>query len=273
MIRILKLIKKAVTNNMKTISITNAKGGVGKTTVTINLAYELQRLGHLVLVIDLDDQCDLTKIYCPTEDTSLNILDVLQGQCHIFDACLEVEPNLYIIPGSKDLKHLSLANSEYALRDYLKNEYFCNFDFVLLDHPPTINEATLAGYAASNEVLIVVETEPFSILNLNHLLENLSHIQETMNPDLHVLGIVANKVDMRRSLAKRILENLSHTFPIALCNTWISNDTAIPTSLNEGLPVRKLHWRSRTVEQFKSLALELLERMDLNHGDGEVIGE
>jgi chromosome partitioning protein len=78
---------------MKIISVTNAKGGVGKTTASVNLAYELRQRGHLVLLIDLDDQCDLTKIYRPLDDASPDILHVLQGQNHILDACVEADSN------------------------------------------------------------------------------------------------------------------------------------------------------------------------------------
>lgn len=258
---------------MKVISITNAKGGVGKTTVTVNLAYELRQRGHFVLLIDLDDQCDLTKIYRPTDTTSPDILQVLQGQNHILDACIEADENLYLIPGSKNLSHFSFTQNEQLLREHLSDEYLRNFDFVLIDHPPTLNEATLTGYIASDEIIIVTDPEAFSVKNLGQMLDNLFHIQATMNPELRILGILVNKVDMRRSLTKTMLTDLEVAFGDSLFKTWISNDTAIPTSLKLGLPLRKLHWRSRTVDQFSALSFEALERMGYVHVDGETTAE
>lgn len=193
---------------MRIISISNAKGGVGKTTLTVNLAYELQRLGYVVLLIDLDDQCDLTKIYRPSGNNTPDILCVLNGQNHIADAYVEAVPNLYLIPGSRNLAHFKFTQNEQYLRQLLMDDVFKEVDFILIDHPPTLNDATLAGYIASDEVLIVTDPEAFSVQNLDQLLDNLQGIKARMNPNLNDRKIKRIKPlqDELTSLQSRIEE-------------------------------------------------------------------
>ncbi len=184
---------------MKTISIANSKGGVGKTSISSNIAYELARRGYLTLMIDLDPQCDLSKVYSPDKKVRPTIFNVLSLSCPIVDACQEVADNLYLIPGSQDLIHFDFHNSEHILSQCLEDETLVEVDFVIIDHQPTVSEATLTGFVASDEVLVVTDSEVFSLSNLGGLIDNLQIIQETMNSKLHVIGIVANKIDSRRN--------------------------------------------------------------------------
>lgn len=242
---------------------------MGKTTLTVNLAYELQRRGYVVLLVDLDDHCDLTKIYRPPGDVIPDILALLQGRCSAADAHVEVTDNLHLIPGCPELFYFGFAKNEKILLNLLSDKEFEEVDFVLIDHPPNLNEAATVGYAASDEVLIVTDPEAFSIQNLNQILDRLQRIQETMNPTLQVLGIVVNKVDMRRNLTDRMLTDLRSAFGDTLFSTTVSNDSAIPTSHHQGVPVRELHWRSRTVGQFYRITEEFLERTGSINGNGE----
>ena len=194
------------------ISIANCKGGVGKTTLTANIAYELAFQGHSVALLDLDNQCDLSKIYLPEDHHGPTIMDVLQKQCTLSNALVQVEENLYLIPDSRD---------------------------------------------------IVSEAEAFSVMNLSQLLEDIAAIKSTFRPELRVLGIVMNKIDLRRNLTKKTLKACHEAFgqPQTILRTTISIDTAIPNAHAQKIPVRKLHWRSRTVSQFSELTHEILERM------------
>lgn len=117
-------------------------------------------------------------------------------------ACLEVSENLYLIPGSRDIVHFDFRGSEGALLHYLRNERLEEVDFVIIDHPPALSESALTGFVASDEVVIVSDAEAFSVANLGQLLDDLAHIQTVMNRDLHILGILVNKIDCRRKLLK-----------------------------------------------------------------------
>ena len=215
--------------------------------------------------MDLDGQCDLTKVYQPDAEGP-DILDVLQNKSRIADALVEVEKNLYLIPGSRNIAQYNFNGSEQALLRF--NKYFSKkgFDFVILDHPPNLHDVALAGYVASDEVLLVCQAESFSVQDMDQLLDDLNAIKETFNhPELHVLGIAMNRIDRRRKLTNTILNECRSVFRKSILQTTISNDTSIPNSLHKNLPVRKLHWRSRTVSQFNYLANELLERMGMHN--------
>ena len=253
---------------MKTISIANAKGGVGKTTLSVNLAYELFGKGYKVAMIDLDSQCDLSKVYQPLEYAGPNIVDVLQKECRVTEAMIPVQENLHLIPGSKEIMQLNFSGSEQALLRVTKSLKSQGADFVVIDHPPTLHDAALAGYVASDFVLIVSEAEAFSVQNLGQLIEDLTVIKEVFQPNLQILGIVMNKIDRRRSLTQYTLQECKAAFGDSMLSTMISNDTAVPNSLNQCIPVRHLHWRSKTVSQFSKLASEMIERMGVINEHG-----
>lgn len=253
---------------MKVISIANRKGGVGKTVISGNIAYELSKMGYLVLMVDLDSQCDLSKIYLPGSYEGSNIFHLLRQQCRLDDACVEVGENLYLIPGSRDIVHFDFSGSEGALLHYLKQECLDEVDFVIIDHPPALSESALAGFVASDEVLIVSDAEEFGVANLGQLLDDLAHIQEAMNRDLHILGILVNKIDRRRKLTNIMVGELYNSFGNAVFRSSVGYDAAIPTAIRNGLPLRRMPWHSRALGQIRHLTQEVIERLGMNHGNG-----
>ena len=245
------------------ISFANCKGGVGKTTLTANIAYELVFRGYRVALLDLDNQCDLSKIYLPEDHQGPNILDVMEKKSTLTNALLEVEDRLYLVPGSHEIAQFNYSGSEHVLQKVVNALKKRKVDFILLDHPPSMHEAALAGYVASDFVLIVSEAEAFSVMNLSQLLDDISAIKSAFRPELRILGIVMNKIDLRRNLTKRTLQACNDAFGKSniLFNTTISADTAIPNANAQNIPVRKLHWYSRSIGQFSELTREILERM------------
>ncbi|WP_425059098.1 Chromosome-partitioning ATPase Soj [Sporomusa carbonis] len=163
---------------MKIISITNRKGGVGKTVISGNIAYELSKMGYLVVMVDLDSQCELSKIYLHEAYNGGNIFHLLRRQCRLDDACVEVSENLYLIPGSRDIVHFDFRGSEGILLHHLRSELLEEVDFVVIDHPLALSESALAGFVASDEVVIVSDAEAFGVANLGQLLDDLAHIQD-----------------------------------------------------------------------------------------------
>ena len=192
---------------MKVISVANSKGGVGKTTTTVNLAYELAYKGYLVLLIDLDPQCDLSKVYYrENQPAENNLSTLLQGQCSVAEACYNVLDNLYLIPGSSDLKHFQWKASENLLAEILRSEELKEVSIVILDNPPATSELTLMGYTAATDILVITDPEAFGLANIADFLGDIEGIKATMNPNLNVLGILVNRVDMRRNLTKNVLK-------------------------------------------------------------------
>lgn len=250
---------------MKTINFLNRKGGVGKTAISANLAYELARAGYLVLIIDLDSQCDITELFVTLNNThkldNLNIRNVLQNDCSIEDACIEILDNLYIVPGSPNLDEFDFKHSQQALRDKLQSSGLSEVDFVLIDNPPNVNEAVRCGLVASDYVVVVTEIENPAMNNLKKVNRQLDAIRQDLNPNLVTLGIALNKIDLRRNLTTRNIEQIRRHYGDLVFDSWISIDSAIPNCLDQKVPVRELQWRSRTVSQFQRLLDEMLQRM------------
>jgi len=250
---------------MKTLNFLNRKGGVGKTVVAANIAYELARTGYLILIIDLDSQCDITEFFIKPEakkTSELNIRNVLQNDCTIDEAAIEVTDNLYLVPGSPDLENFTHKYSQKALRDRLQSDALKEVDFVIIDNPPSINQAVKCGLVASDYVVIVSEAENPAMNNLQKVNRHIEDVQKKLNPNLSVLGIAVNKVDQRRNLTEQIMKEMKRQCGTLMFDTHISIDTSIPNSLNQKIAVRELPWRSRTVTQFQNLLNEILFRIE-----------
>lgn len=252
---------------MNALNFINRKGGVGKTAFTVNIAFELAKAGYLTLVIDLDSQCDITEFFYAYSATSsndpiFNIRNVLENDCTIEEACIEIADNLYLIPGSPDLDDFDFKYSQYALRDKLQSEGLRDVDFVLFDNPPHINEAVRCGLVASDHSIIISEAESPAMNNLVKIYNQLCLIQEKLNPNLNILGIALNKIDMRRNITSRNVQYIYREYGDTVFHTSISIDSAIPNSYEQKKPIRELKWRSRTVSQFQRLLKEILIRID-----------
>ena len=250
---------------MKIISVANRKGGVGKTVVSANLGHELARRGFVTLLIDLDPQCDLTK-YCLTEPVnSGDVFKLLRKQCSIESCCLEISDNLFLIPGSKELNNFTFQGSKSVLRRQLNTgEYLSDVDFVILDHPPALSNPSIAGFVASDKVLVVSDVESFGVDNLSDLLDDLGEIQCSTNPALCVLGIIINKVDNRRILAKNSVKALRENFRDAVFSNYVSYNTAFPWAIHQKVSLRDLPWYSTPLRQLSQVTDEFLQRMEEN---------
>lgn len=229
--------------------------------MTANLSSELAYKGYKVVVLDLDKQTDLTDVFLPAGSKGPNIADLLQKKCRVDEAVVNITDNLAIVPGSKAINKFHFRGSEGSLLPIAKHFDNDKVDFLLLDHPPAFHSAAVAGFVASDEILIISEVEALSVKNLKQMMVDLSEIKKKYQANLHILGIALNKIDNRRCLTQTMLSKCRSAFGKAVFDTTIGNDTSIPNALNQNIPVRKLHWRSRTVTQFSHLAEEMLQRM------------
>ncbi|HEY8910781.1 MAG TPA: ParA family protein [Desulfosporosinus sp.] len=255
---------------MKVLSVANEKGGTGKTVLAANLAWEFSRKGYLVLIVDLDQQRDLTKILFRGEEIPRpDIFDLLNHQCRPEEACVEVKENLHLIPGSGNIKHYDFKRSETLLKEILAHEDLKQVDLVIIDNPPSTSEITLLGYVAATDVLIVTDPEMFGVENMGEFLDDLASVKQNLNRELRVIGVVANRVDMRRNLTKKVMSDLKWTLGETFLNTFVSNNVAIPTSIWQRKTVRELGWSNPAVKQLKDLANELEERMWGTDGVGQ----
>jgi chromosome partitioning protein len=244
----------------KVISISNRKGGVGKTTLTTVMAEELANAGYSVVMLDLDSQTDLTDINLRENEDS-NLSDLLTGQKALEDVVIELPGKgvKKIIPGSAKVDKIQSAvtNTLAEIVGKLKDTY----DFVLLDHPPSLTELSRAGYLVSDNLLIIAEAQQLSLKNLMSFLLEIKQLQLETETELETLGIVANKVDLRRKLTKRMLAEYKRTYPDLFFENYIGVDTAIPNAQFNQETMRELPWRARTLSQFERVIEEMLQRL------------
>lgn len=257
---------------MKTIALLNRKGGVGKTTCALNLAKELDRAGLMVLLIDLDAQTDLTHFLTKTNpqqggrNQQVDILAVLKSRISLSDAAHKVPGtnNLHLVPGSKNIEEFDFEHSQQVLRDHLKEPGLSEVDLVLIDCPSTLNQAVYCGLHASDFALLVTEPELPSMNNLRDSLDIVKKIGKGKHSRLQPLGILVNRVDLRRSITKENLATLRRQYPDLLIPSTISVDSAIVSSYNHQQFVRDYSYPARCVMQFSRAAAEILNRLGID---------
>ncbi len=244
----------------KAISISNRKGGVGKTTLTTVMAEELANAGYSVVMLDLDSQTDLTDINLSQNEDN-NLFDLLTGQKALEEVVIELpdKGDKKIIPGSARVDEIQtgVSNTRAEIVEKLKETY----DFVLLDHPPSLTELSRAGYIVSDELLIIAEAQQLSLKNLISFLLEIKQLQLETETKLKILGIVANKVDLRRKLTEKMLAEYKRTSPDLFFKNYIGVDTAIPNAQFNQETMRGLPWRARTLSQFERVIEEMIQRL------------
>ncbi|MFB9864974.1 ParA family protein [Rufibacter immobilis] len=191
------------------VSVINQKGGTGKTTTTINLGSALQKLGKRVLLIDLDPQANLSYSLGITEP-SCTLADVFSGQAKLQD-CLQERNGLYVAPGSNELVDIEISLVTQPERErFLQHmlEEMTEYDYILIDCPPSLSLLTVNALAASDEVLTPLQMEVLTLQGLGQILNTVQQIKTALNPKLRVKGIVVVMYDKRRKLSSEIEEYL-----------------------------------------------------------------
>lgn len=196
---------------MKVVSILNHKGGVGKTTTTINLGAGLAYLGYRVLLIDLDGQENLSYAYGQNGDDAHNIYQAMKGTLDTLPI-VRISENLHLVPSHLDLGvvDLELASEpgREAILSLLLAPHKEQYDYILIDCPPSLGLLTVNALTASQEIIIPVEAEPFAFKGMVKLQEIIHKVQKRVNPSLHILGVLITKYDGRKNLHQIVKDGL-----------------------------------------------------------------
>jgi len=254
----------------RVIAIANQKGGVGKTTTSINLSACLAEAGKKVLVIDTDPQGNATSGLGLDKDECENtVYDLVLDQCSIKECMYKVEniPNLTIIPSNVDLagaeiELLGINEKEYILRnavDYVKDD----FDYVIIDCPPSLNMLTINAMTTADSVLVPIQCEYYALEGISQLIHTIDLVQQRLNSKLKIDGVVFTMYDARTNLASDVVDTVKNNLNATVYQTIIPRNVRLAEAPSHGLPINLYDEKSAGAESYRNLAKEIIGRKDL----------
>jgi chromosome partitioning protein len=250
---------------MRTIAITNQKGGSGKTTTSVNLAAALGERGKQVLLIDLDAQASSSTWY-GVNDGGKGLFEVFTGNVNLSDLVHKTAvPGVDLVSSSSWLVGTDKAlagevGAEIILRRQLERLSKGPWEYILLDCPPTLGILTVNALAAAKEVLVPVEAHVLALNGLADLLKTLAVVKERLNPSLEIMGILACRVDSRTRHALEVVEMLRTRFGKQVFKTVIRENVRLAESPSFSQPITQYDPGSHGAEDFRSLASEVMKR-------------
>ena len=257
-----------LSSGTKIISVTNQKGGVGKTTTTINLAASLVEQGKKVLMIDLDPQGNAsTGLGVEVEDREFTTYELLVEDVELDDVIMPTSiEGLSIIPATVDLSSADIeliANEKrsHLLHDSLRqagmDKY--GFDYILIDCPPSLNLLTVNAMVASHSVLIPLQSEFFALEGLSQLMLSIREVRHTANPDLRIEGVVLTMYDARNNLSQQVEMDARDNLGELVFKTIIPRNVRVSEAPSFAMPVTQYDSGSKGALAYRSLAKELIQ--------------
>ncbi len=252
----------------KVIAIANQKGGVGKTTTSINLSASLSSKGKKVLVIDADPQGNTTSGFgVEKNDLENTIYELMLSECSIKECILNnVIPDVSIIPSNVNLaaaeiELIGIDRKEFILKrevEWIKESY----DYIIIDCPPSLNLLTLNAMTTADSVLVPIQCEYYALEGLSQLIHTINLVKERLNPDLEMEGVVFTMYDSRTNLSSQVVENVKDHLKQRVFSTMIPRNIRLAEAPSYGMPIHMYDSKSAGAEAYMQLANEIIGRKD-----------
>ena len=248
------------------IAIANQKGGVGKSTTTINLGSCLAEMGKNVLAIDIDPQGNTTSGLGVDKNESENTLyELLLGEAEIQKCIMpNIQESLSLIPSNMDLagaeiELIGIDNKEYILKDAvakIQNDY----DFIIMDCPPSLSMLTINAMTAADSIIVPIQCEYYALEGLSQLVHTIQLVQDRLNPKLEIEGVVFTMYDARTNLSLEVVENVKDNLKQNIYKTIIPRNVRLAEAPSHGMPINIYDAKSAGAESYRLLAEEVINR-------------
>ena len=250
------------------MAIANQKGGVGKTTTTINLSAALAEQGKKVLIIDMDPQGNTSSgLGIDKDELETTVYQLMIGD-NSFDECVQkdVFENLDVLAANVNLagieiETMDMEDRNYILRDII-SEVEDRYDFIIIDCPPSLNTLTINSMTTADSVLVPIQCEYYALEGLSQLIYTINLVKDRLNPKLTINGVVFTMYDGRTNLSMQVIENVRNNLNQTIYDTIIPRGVRLAEAPSHGLPINYYDARSTGAESYQLLAEEVIHRGD-----------
>lgn len=248
------------------MAIANQKGGVGKTTTTINLSAALAEKGKRVLVIDMDPQGNTSSgLGIDKDELETTVYQLMIGD-NTFDECVQkdVFKNLDVLAANVNLAGIEIETMDMEDRNYILNNIISEvedrYDFILIDCPPSLNTLTINSMTTADSVLVPIQCEYYALEGLSQLIYTINLVKDRLNQKLCINGVVFTMYDGRTNLSMQVIENVRNNLNQTIYDTIIPRGVRLAEAPSHGLPITQYDSRSTGAKAYMALADEVIER-------------